>query len=84
MLVSESCKMYYVNYMLTFTGTVVRTNAYYGRGSGLIMLTNVGCTGEEQNLLNCTYTGYGVTSCSHYEDAGVSCPGIITSRSSNV
>jgi len=67
--------------MLTFTGTVVRTNAYYGRGSGLIMVTNVGCTGEEQSLLNCTHTGYGVTSCGHYEDAGVSCPGIFTLHS---
>ena len=57
----------------------MRTRAYYGRGSGYIMLTYVGCTGEERNLLNCTHTGYGVTSCSHSEDAGVSCPGIITS-----
>ena len=62
----------------------MRTSAYYGRGSGLIMLTNVGCNGEERNLLNCTYTGYGVTSCGHSEDAGVSCPGIITLHSSNV
>ena len=59
----------------TLTGTLARTNAYYGRGSGLIMVTNVGCTGEEKSLLNCTHNGYGVTSCSHYEDAGVTCPG---------
>ena len=58
-----------------FTGTLARSNAYYGQGSGLIMLTNIGCTGEELNLLNCTYYGYGVTSCSHSEDAGVLCPG---------
>ena len=60
---------------IMFTGTLARSNAYYGRGSGLIMLTNIGCTGEELNLLNCTHYGYGVTSCSHYEDAGVHCPG---------
>ena len=59
-----------------FTGTVARTNAFYGRGSGLIMLTNVECNGEEKNLFNCNHTGYGVTSCSHSEDAGVTCPGI--------
>ena len=64
--------------MLTLTGTLARTNAYYGQGSGLIMVTNVGCAGEEQSLLNCTHTGYGVTSCRHYEDAGVRCPGIFT------
>ena len=39
------------------------------------MLTSVGCTGEEPSLLNCTHYGYGVTSCFHYEDAGVRCPG---------
>ena len=61
--------------MLTLTGALARTNAFYGQGSGLIMVTYVGCTGEEQSLLNCTHTGYGVTSCRHYEDAGVRCPG---------
>jgi len=38
------------------------------------MLTNIGCTGEELNLLNCTYYSYDLT-CSHSEDAGVFCPG---------
>ena len=61
--------------LFIFTGAVERTNAFYGQGSGLIMVTNVGCKGEEKSLLNCTHNGYGVTSCSHYEDAGVTCPG---------
>ena len=79
MLVSESSiSMLHIWWMLTFTGAVVRPRAYYGMGSGYIMLTYVGCTGEERNLLDCTYTGYEVTSCSHSEDAGVSCPGKIT------
>ena len=60
---------------VAFTGALARTNAYYGQGSGYIMLTNVGCTGEEQSLLNCTHSGYGVTYCSHREDAGVRCLG---------
>ena len=59
----------------TLTGTLARTNAYYGRGSGLIMVTNVGCKGEEKSLFNCTHNGYGATFCSHYDDAGVTCPG---------
>ena len=53
---------------------MARTNAYYGPGTGFIMITYVGCTGEEPHLLNCTY-GYGRTYCGHYEDAGVQCPG---------
>ena len=76
--VQEVAELFYPIKMLTFTGTVARTSAFYGRGSGLIMVTYVGCTGEEQSLLSCTHTGYGVTSCSHSADAGVSCPGIIT------
>ena len=53
----------------------MRTNAYYGQGSGLVMITGVGCTGEEPNLLNCTHSGYGRTYCGHSKDAGVRCPG---------
>ena len=59
----------------TFTGALARTNAYYGQGSGLVMVTDVGCTGEEQSLLKCTHSGYGLTYCQHYDDAGVRCPG---------
>jgi len=34
----------------------------------------VGCNGEESHLANCSYsTPY----CSHYEDAGVRCPGTV-------
>ena len=59
----------------SFIGSLARTNAYYGQGTGFIMISYVGCTGEEQNLLNCTHSGYGRTYCGHYEDAGVRCPG---------
>ena len=59
----------------SFIGSLARTNAYYGRGTGLIMISYVGCTGEEPNLLNCTHSGYGRTYCGHSEDAGVRCPG---------
>lgn len=71
----ENCGSYKI---LKSTGTVGRKNAYYGRGSGYIMLTYVECNGEEQSLLNCTHIGDRVTSCSHSQDAGVSCPGNIS------
>ena len=53
------------------------SNAHFGRGDGLILLSYVGCSGEEESLLNCTRGGFGINYCSHYEDAGVRCPGIV-------
>ena len=50
------------------------SNAYFGQGSGLILLDNVACTGSELTLANCSHLGIGITrSCSHSEDAGVRC-----------
>jgi len=48
--------------------------AFFGRGSGLILMAYVGCTGLETHLANCTHsTPY----CSHSEDAGVRCQSIL-------
>ena len=50
------------------------SNAYFGQGSGPILLDGVTCTGSETTLSNCSHLGVGVTrSCSHSEDAGVRC-----------
>ena len=57
------------------------SSAYFGQGSGPILLDNVTCTGSESTLANCGHLGIGITrSCSHFEDAGVRCsysPGYI-------
>ncbi len=37
------------------------------------MLNNVQCTGTERRLLQCANSGPPVGSCSHTEDAGVTC-----------
>ncbi|XP_028407269.1 scavenger receptor cysteine-rich domain superfamily protein-like [Dendronephthya gigantea] len=42
-------------------------------GSGKIWLSNVECTGDEQNITQCLHDGWGNHSCSHDEDAGVEC-----------
>ena len=50
------------------------SNAYFGQGSGPILLDNVTCTGSESTLANCGHLGVGIIrSCSHSEDAGVRC-----------
>ncbi|XP_028407294.1 deleted in malignant brain tumors 1 protein-like [Dendronephthya gigantea] len=42
-------------------------------GSGKIWLTDVSCTGGEQNIASCFHNGWGVHSCHHNQDAGVQC-----------
>ncbi|NXB44986.1 DMBT1 protein, partial [Leucopsar rothschildi] len=48
-------------------------SAYFGQGSGDIVLDNVRCRGNEVSLLRCNHTGWRIHNCAHYEDASVIC-----------
>jgi len=56
-------------------GASAFSNAYFGRGTGIILLDNVGCSGREARLLDCSNYGVGrySSNCGHDDDAGVRC-----------
>ena len=56
-------------------GATVYHHAYFGRGTGPILVQNVWCTGLESSLLQCPWTVH-QSGCYHSEDAGIRCEGI--------
>ncbi|KAM4570568.1 scavenger receptor cysteine-rich domain-containing protein DMBT1-like [Fundulus diaphanus] len=49
------------------------SGAHFGEGTGQIWLSNVGCSGLEDTLTECSHSGFGINSCGQAEDAGVIC-----------
>ena len=58
--------------MLGYT-SVLAAHVKYGQGSGSVWMSNLACTGSENSISECPHIGWGETSCSHSQDAGVTC-----------
>lgn len=54
-------------------GAVALGSAAYGQGIGAILLDDVKCNGDENDIFACDYTPN--HNCGHYEDASVQCNG---------
>ena len=60
------------------TGAIARREAYFGQGTGPILLDNLMCGGTERRLADCPSNGIGLHNCDHTEDAGVTCQSMYT------
>ena len=61
--------------VLFLSGSVIRSGAYYGQGSGPV-LGHFSCRGNEYSLYDCNkYFTYYISSCTHYDDVSVDCEG---------
>ncbi|XP_023933510.1 deleted in malignant brain tumors 1 protein, partial [Lingula anatina] len=63
------CRMLGYNpvYSVSFSG------AYFGQGTGSILMDNVACGGSEASIQHCGHVGWRTHNCAHSEDAGVRC-----------
>ena len=56
------------------SGVTAISDAFFGVGSGPVLLEGLSCIGNETNLLQCTYAGaIGSSNCAHILDASVVC-----------
>ena len=65
---SVVCRM--IGYDSALTAT---TKSHFGMGSGIILLDEVKCIGNESNLMQCGHDRTGETNCGPAEAAGVVC-----------
>ncbi|KAL4217663.1 Deleted in malignant brain tumors 1 protein-like [Mactra antiquata] len=51
----------------------VYPNAYFGQGSGNVIIDELSCTGNEEDIADCKSKAWMLNSCTHANDVGVRC-----------
>ena len=64
--------------LILFTGaTIYGSSSTFGSGVDPVFLSNLGCSGSEMTLLQCSHSNYiqlgSVTYCDHNRDVGLKC-----------
>ena len=70
------CDVKSVLHTLILTDAVAFGSAHFGAGTGTIYLDGVGCTGSENNLIDCSRSSTVTCFGGHSQDAGVRCQGL--------
>ena len=52
----------------------------YGRATGVIWLSEVNCVGNETNIAQCNFPGWGINNCYHWRDVNVICDSKISTN----
>ena len=61
----------YIILYIFVADAIARGSAFFGQGTGPILLDDVACVGNETRLVDCRYTSN--HNCGHSEDVGVVC-----------
>ena len=69
------CFVLFKYFFLVLTDAVAFHSAHFGAGIGPIHLNNVGCTGNENHLIDCSRSPSVSCYYGHSDDAGVRCQG---------
>ncbi|XP_057592915.1 deleted in malignant brain tumors 1 protein-like [Hippopotamus amphibius kiboko] len=64
---------YCFNFLVVEQGGAPAGSAQFGQGSGLIVLEEVCCSGNETYLSNCRHRNWNSHNCGHHEDINVIC-----------